>query len=99
MNAFQRMVIGLFLMGALFLAWGCAGSPFEAFVVSTESRKLTVLNLDEDKDLLEVEGSPFDLGAGACDVTYDARHRRIYVANREEDTLSVSYTHLTLPTN
>lgn len=89
MNAFQRMVIGLFLMGALFLAWGCAGSPFETFVVSTESRKLTVLNLDEDKDLLEVEGSPFDLGAGACDVTYDARHRRIYVANREEDTLSV----------
>jgi len=39
--------------------------------------------------LLDVEDSPFDIGAGATDVTYDPRHRRVYVTNFEENTLSV----------
>ncbi len=85
----HRWIAGLFLLGIVSMMGGCAASPFEAFVVSTESRRLTVLNFDEHKDLLDVEGSPFDVGSGACDVTYDARHRRVYVVNRGEDTLSV----------
>jgi len=69
--------------------WGCAASPFDAYVVSKKTHKLTVLNFDKDRQLLDVENSPFDVGTGATDVTYDPRHRRVYVTNSEENTLSV----------
>jgi hypothetical protein len=76
-------------LGIFLIALGCASSPFEAFVVSKDSKKLTVLNYDINKNRLDVENSPFDIGAGAVDITYDQRHKRVYVVNAGEDSLSV----------
>lgn len=77
------------LLGIFLITQGCASSPFEAFVVSKEIKKLTVLNYDDDKDRLDVENSPFDIGEGAMDITYDPRHKRVYVVNSEENSVSV----------
>ena len=88
--AFQFQCLALLIsMGISLSLWGCTASPFDAYVVSRNTHKLTVLNFDKDRQLLDVEDSPFDVGAGATDVTYDPRHRRIYVTNSEENTLSV----------
>ncbi len=88
--AFQFRCLALLIsMGISLSLWGCAASPFDAYVVSKKTHKLTVLNFDKDRQLLDVEDSPFDVGAGATDVTYDPRHKRVYVTNSEENTLSV----------
>ena len=88
--AFQFRCLALLIsMGVSLSLWGCAASPFDAYVVSKETQKLAVLNFNKDRQLLDVEDSPFDIGAGATDVTYDPRHRRVYVTNSEENTLSV----------
>jgi hypothetical protein len=85
-NIFQA-TISFLILGFIFLS--CTTSPFEAFIISKESRKMRVLNYDNDKDRLDVQGSPFDIGDGANDVTYGPRHRRVYVANGDENTVSV----------
>ena len=88
--AFQfRCLAFLISMGVSLSLWGCAASPFDAYVVSQETQKLAVLNFNKDRQLLDVEDSPFDIGAGATDVTHDPRHKRVYVTNSEENTLSV----------
>ncbi|MDY7036382.1 MAG: DUF1565 domain-containing protein [Thermodesulfobacteriota bacterium] len=79
----------LILLGVSFSLLGCAASPFDAYVVSKETRKMAVLNFNKDRQLLDVEDSPFDIGVGATDVTYDPRHRRVYVTNSGDNTLSV----------
>lgn len=84
-----RWLALLIFMGGVLNLWGCAASPFDAYVISEENQKLTVLNFNGDGQLLDVEGSPFDIGAGATDVTYDPRHRRVYVTNSQENSLSV----------
>ncbi len=84
-----QTLIGLVLLGIIFIAQGCSYSPFEAFLISKESKKLTVLNYDDNKERLDVEGSPFDIGEGAEDIIYDPRHRRVYVANSHENSVSV----------
>ena len=79
----------MFLFGYFLILCGCATTGFDAYVISKESQKLTVIDFDENKLLQEVEGSPFDTGVGPSDITYDPRHRRLYVTNLEENTLSV----------
>ncbi len=87
---FQFRCLALLIsMGVSLSLWGCAASPFDAYVISKETQKLAVLNFNKDKQLLDVEDSPFDIGASATDVTYDPRHRRVYVTNSEDNTLSV----------
>jgi parallel beta-helix repeat protein len=84
-----QALIRLVILGIFLLAQGCASSPFEAFVVSKESKKLTVLNYDDDKDRLDVENSPFDIGEEPVDIAYDQRHKRVYVVNSGENSVSV----------
>jgi parallel beta-helix repeat protein len=76
------------LLAVLLCVWGCA-QHFDAFVISKASQKLVVLDFDDSKNLEEVEGSPFATGVNPKDVAYDPRHRRIYVTNSGENTLSV----------
>ena len=71
----------MFLFGFFLILCGCATTGFDAYVISKESQKLTVIDFDENKLLQEVEGSPFDTGVGPSDITYDPRHRRLYVTN------------------
>jgi len=77
------------LLGIFLVAQGCANSPFDAFSISTENRKLSVLNYDDNKERLAVENSPFDVGQGADDIVYDPRHKRVYVTNSHENSVSV----------
>ncbi len=87
---FQFRYLALLIsIGVSLSLLGCAASPFDAYVISKETQKLAVLNFNKDKQLLDVEDSPFDIGAGATDVTYDPRHRRVYVTNSADNTLSV----------
>ena len=79
----------IFLLGFFLILCGCAATRFDAYVISKENQKLTVIDFDNNKLLQEVEGSPFDTGVGPSDITYDPRQRRLYVTNSEENTLSI----------
>lgn len=85
----------LIILGILLVIQGCTSSSFEAFVVSKESKKLIVLNYDDENIRLDVENSPFDIGEKATDISYDSRHKRVYVVNSGENSLSVFKMKLT----